>query len=114
MLFGPDISISKRHFDLVSRRRFNRFWNPLCGMYSLVTRFPGLSNLQIPSFKGRYRIFYRRIDYGLFIILNFLKYSNKIFISWFCFELYSQNREFLGIESMKCFSFSRFICTESL
>jgi hypothetical protein len=29
----------------------------------------GLSNLQIPSLKGRYWIFYRRIDYGLFIIL---------------------------------------------
>jgi hypothetical protein len=35
----------------------------------------GLSNLQI-IIKGRYRILYRRIDYGLFIIpLNFLKYK---------------------------------------
>jgi hypothetical protein len=28
-LFGPDIFILKRYFDLVNRRRFNRFWNPL-------------------------------------------------------------------------------------
>jgi hypothetical protein len=82
------------------------------GLYVRATIF-GLK-FTIPSLIAVVGFFCWRINYGSFYIpFNFLEYESiKILLVGFVFVYWQNQKQFLGIEFMKCFSFNLFICME--